>query len=116
MNTDPSTTASPEASPGTRPPVVCTLTTREMAGQKLEWTDIAAIALRRQRIKNGVTSYFALENAGAVEDLARREQSCCGSWLHIETSREGGELRLQLTSTNPDGLGIIMSMAGFDAP
>ena len=92
------------------PPVVCTLTTKALAEQTLEWNDISPMALSSVALPNGARSTFALTHAEAVEDLAAREMSCCGSWISISTERTH-VLTLELTTTNPDGVELIQSIA-----
>ena len=97
------------------PPVVCTLTTKERAQRGLAWTDLGGLALTSHRIDDGVTSTYSLELADQIEDLATLERNCCGSWLTISTTRSGDVITLQLTTSNPDGLEMIESIAGLSA-
>ena len=98
----------------TRPPqpVVCTLTTKELAERSLEWDDLAPVALSREALPDGARATFALADADAIEDLASREMTCCGTWLRIETSRTD-VLEMELTTDNPEGLGLIRAMTGL---
>lgn len=97
------------------PPVVCTLTTKERAQRGLAWTDLGRLALTSRRIDDGVTSTYSLELADEIEDLASLERTCCGSWLTIATVRSADAITLQLTTSNPDGLAMIESIAGLSA-
>lgn len=91
------------------PPVVCLLTTKDRAQRRLEWADLGPLALTRESVAGGVASTFALADAEAVEDLARRELDCCGGWLRITTERAADHLRLVVTTDNPDGVAVIRS-------
>ena len=86
-----------------------------MVEQALSWRDLGASALSRKRIRNGVSTTYDLSLSDAVEDLARQEMSCCGSWLTLTTSREADVIRLEVTSENSDGLAMFVSMAGLGA-
>lgn len=99
----------------TPPPIVCTLSAAELAERGLEWSDLGPLALTSERIDGGIASTYPLEIADQVEDLANRESSCCGTWLSAAVSRVDGVVRLELTTANPDGLAIIVSMAGLDS-
>ncbi len=102
-----------DATIGSPPPVVCTLTTLEMAAQTLEWVDLAPLALSRHDVDGGVASTYPLVLADQIEELASRETSCCGSWLTIAHERGDDEFRLRLTTTNPDGVDLIRSFSGL---
>ncbi len=92
--------------------VACTLSLVELSAQGLEWADLAALSLRSERIDGGVASTYPVEMADAVEDLARRENGCCGSWLSAATERCGEVIRLEVTTENAAGLGVILAMTG----
>lgn len=94
------------------PPIVCTLAPDELTPRVLEFGDLREAALSTERIEGGVGSTYPIELADAVEDLANRESSCCGTWLDIATSRTGATIRLELTTSNPDGVELIMSALG----
>ena len=66
-------------------------------------------------LSNGVATTYSLTVADQVEELASRELSCCRSWLNIATERHDDGLRLALTTTNPEGLAVIMEMSGYAA-
>lgn len=97
----------------TPPPVVCTLTTKGLAERSLEWSDLADHVLTRTAVDGGVTSTYPLAMAGQIEDLANRELSCCGTWLVIDHRRGDEQFHLTLTTTNPEGLGLIRAMSGI---
>ena len=97
----------------TPPPLVCSLTAEDLAGQALEWTDLQAIARSAVPLPSGARSTYHLDHADAIEDLARREVGCCGSWLEIETARTD-VLTVTITSTNPDGVALIRRLTGLD--
>ncbi len=95
------------------PPVVCTLVGGELPTRNLEWNDVAELSLTAEATESGVVSTYPIEIADQIEDLCNREIGCCGSWLDIKTSRLDDVIRLQITTSNPDGLGIIRSIAGL---
>ena len=95
------------------PPVVCTLTTKELATQALEWTDLSPITRSREPLPNGARTTYDLEHADAIEELTHRELDCCGSWLGIETMRSN-VLTLTITTENPEGVALIRTLAGLD--
>ena len=91
---------------------MCTLTTKALVERSLEWSDLRSLALSREALPDGARTTFALADADALEHLASREMSCCGSWLRIETARSD-VFTMELTTDNPEGLGLIRSMAGL---
>ncbi|MFV1990027.1 MAG: hypothetical protein ACC652_04730 [Acidimicrobiales bacterium] len=95
------------------PPVVCTLVDGELSTRGLEWNDVGALSLTAEGIESGVVTTYPIEIADQIEDLCNREIGCCGSWLNIETSRLDQAIRVEITTSNPDGLGIIRSIAGL---
>ena len=95
------------------PLIECSLTGNDMVEQAFSWRELGARALSRERIPNGVSAIYDLSLSDSVEDLARREMSCCGSWLTLITRRESDVIRLEVTSENSDGLAMFVSMAGL---
>ena len=95
------------------PPVVCTLGVKPRAAQQLEWQDLAAVALTADAVENGAVFTFPLDTATAIEELADRERSCCGTWLDIATDRVDGALRVAMTTANRDGVAMIREIAGM---
>lgn len=95
------------------PAITCTLTTDRRIDQQLEWSDLAKHATTCVPIGGGVESEFPLELADQIEDLTERELACCGSWLTIVFHRAVETCRLQLTTTNPEGVDLIRSMSGL---
>lgn len=98
-----------------RPPVVCTLDDEQLVKQGLEWSDLRALSLSAERIDGGVETTYPVELFDQVQDLADRENSCCGTWLATKVSRVGDVVLLELTTANPDGLAVIHRMAGLDS-
>jgi len=92
-------------------PIACSLTTKDATSQFLEWTDLRHHALTATKIDGGAVMIFDAELADRVEDLAAREQSCCG-FLSITTLRSNNEVRLEITADNPDAHSVIEAMAG----
>ncbi len=93
--------------------IVCTLDADEVLGRGLEWADVGALSLTTEHVEGGVAATFPISIAAAIEDLADREKSCCGSWLSTSTERLDDTIRLEITTENPDGLKVILSMSGL---
>ncbi len=93
-------------------PIACSLTTKDATSQFLEWTDLRHHALTATKIDGGAVMTFDAELADSVEDLAARERSCCG-FLSITTLHSDDEVRLEITSDNPDAHPVIEAMAGL---
>jgi hypothetical protein len=94
------------------PPVVCTLTTKALAERSLEWSDIRPMALSNEALPTGARSTYRLADADAIEDLATREISCCGSWLTIKTTRSD-VLTMTVTTDSLEGVDLIRTMTGL---
>ncbi len=93
-------------------PVACTLTTKEQATRAVEWSDLRGRALSATRVEGGVALSFPIELADVVEDLAAREATCC-TFLALATTRRTNDLRLVVTSENPEAGPVIDLVAGF---
>lgn len=98
------------------PPVVCTLTRKELVERGLEWSDLSGLALTSEAIDGGVVSTYPSELADKIDDLVNREMSCCGTWLDSNLVRSDDTVRLELTTSNPEGLGLIRTIAGVFEP
>lgn len=94
----------------TVPAIVCTLKPKELATRRLEWSDLSALAVSFEQLPNGVASSYPLELRDDIEDLVDRERSCCGSWMDSALGEVHGLLRLELTTSNPDGVAVIHAM------
>ena len=94
------------------PAVTCSLTTKALAAQALEWSDAADLAIATVPLPNGSVARYPIAEADRIEDLAAREAGCCGSWMDISTERTETELRLRVTTTNPEGVELIHLMTG----
>ncbi|MEN8238905.1 MAG: hypothetical protein ABFR53_06850 [Actinomycetota bacterium] len=92
-------------------PIACSLTTKDAARQRLEWTDLQRRALTARNIDGGIAMTFGAELADRVEDLAALERSCCG-FLTITTLRSNGEVRLEMTSDNPAAHTVVEAITG----
>ncbi len=55
---------------------------------------------------------FSASMVDAVEDLARRESTCC-AFLTIITSVDDDVLTLDISSENPEALPVISALAGI---
>ncbi len=92
-------------------PISCSLPTVDAARQSLEWLDLRRHAIRTERLDDGIAMTFGVDLADSIEDLADREASCCG-FLSIITTRTESEIRLAVTSQDPDVLPVIELLAG----
>jgi hypothetical protein len=92
-------------------PIACTLSETGAARQSLEWADLSGHAVSSEQLDTGVAMTFEPGMAAAVEDLAAREAACC-SFLSISTTQTDDEVRIEITSDNPDALPMIRSIAG----
>lgn len=92
-------------------PIVCTLPVDAATEQVLEWSAIQHHALAVTAIAGGVRMTLPATMVDGVEDLARRESSCC-AFLTLGTSVIDDVLTLEVTSPNPDALPVIEAMAG----
>lgn len=95
------------------PGLSCSLGPDARANRKLEWVDLAALALSTDRLQHGVVSTFRIELADQIEDLVAKETDCCGSWLDAAIDRADGLLRLELTSSKPEGRAAIHRLSGL---
>ena len=93
-------------------PVVCTLTTKQLAERVVEWSDLHRHALSVARVDGGAALMLPGSLAADVEALAAAERQCC-AFLTITTERIDGLLRLEVTSANPDGRSIAEAIAGL---
>ena len=98
-----------------RKPISCSLTANEAAGQLNEWEQLQRHVLRTETVAGGAALIFDVALAERVEDLAAREVECCG-FLSITTSRSGEELRLEVTSEDPEAAPVIALLTGARAP
>ena len=92
-------------------PVACTLTKKGAVDQAQEWTDLHQHIIGVESVPGGARMSFPIEFESLVADLAHREATCC-AFLDISTSTAGGELVVDVTSTNPEALPVISLLAG----
>lgn len=97
---------------GADSPVACTLTTKQAAGQVVEWGDAQRRATHIAPIEGGVRMTFPATMSEEIADLARREGACC-SFLTLASNVEGDTLTLDVTAANPDGVAVISLLAGI---
>jgi hypothetical protein len=96
----------------TSEPIACTLTTKDAAGQALEWVDLQGVATAVAPLPDGARMTFPASLRAQVEDLADRERTCC-TFLTITTETVDGTLVLDVTSENPEGRPVIAVLAGL---
>ena len=93
-------------------PIACSLPARESRDQIGDWRALSAYRVASERIEGGYAVTFDPEVAPVVENLARREATCC-AFLTIDAARTERGVRLIMTSENPDALPVIeMLVAG----
>jgi len=109
METENENTIHLAAVPGA--PVACTLTTKEAQSQALEWADLQGHAISAEAIEGGARLTLPASLAGQVEDLVRRESSCC-SFLDITMSVHDKELTLDVSSLDPNAQPVIAALSG----
>ena len=80
----------------------------------VEWHDLRDRAHRIERIEGGVAMTAGVELHDAVADLARREAACC-TFLSLSLTRTDDEIRLEITSDNPDAAPVIDLITGAHA-
>ncbi|MEA1902023.1 MAG: hypothetical protein U9N56_00695 [Actinomycetota bacterium] len=96
-------------------PLACTLSSVDVANQGTEWADLRANALASDPIDGGAVMTFPVGMADIVEDLARRERSCC-SFLTITTKNDRDGVRLEITSDHPNAKPVIEAFTGVGRP
>jgi hypothetical protein len=93
--------------------VVCDLSAAELGARATEWRRLLDRAgLGAARVDGGARLWLRPEAAAAVEDLMRREASCCG-FLDFELTTDGDRLRLDITSLASNGDEIAAALAGL---
>ena len=92
-------------------PIACTLTKKGAVNQAQEWTDLHQHVIGVESVPGGARMRFPIEFESLIAGLARREATCC-AFLDINTSTAGGELVVEVTSSNPEALPVIALMAG----
>ena len=97
-----------------RIPIACTLSASDGARQVAEWRELQDLATAAEPLAAGAALIFPEELADRVEDLAAREATCC-AFLTIETSRAGGDVRLEITSEDPEARPVITMLTGVGA-
>ena len=98
-----------------RKPISCSLTANEAEGQLNEWEELHKHVLRTETVVGGAALIFDVSLAERVEDLAAREVECC-EFLSITTSRSSEEVRLEVTSEDPEAAPVIALLTGAPAP
>ena len=93
-------------------PVVCTLSTKQLAERTIEWTDLHRHALSVVQVDGGAALMLPGSLAADVEALAAAERQCC-AFLTITTERLDGLVRIEITSDDPDGRPIAEAIAGL---
>ena len=92
--------------------ISCSLSPDDAAGQAERLTDLRRQAIAAESLEAGAALTFGTELADQVEEFARREAECCGSFLSIETIRTDDGVRLEVTSENPAAHPMIDAMCG----
>jgi hypothetical protein len=92
-------------------PMACTLSTRDAAGQVVEWTDLRDHWIAIEKLEGGTAMTFPVDMADTVEHLAARETECC-RFLSMTTTRSGDEMRLEITSDIREAQAVIAALVG----
>lgn len=92
-------------------PVACTVESSKIALRALNLPDLEGLALSAERIERGAAMTFPAGLEKSLRGLVDQEAQCC-RWLSIDVIRAGDEVRLEMTSDNPDGQPIVESLAG----
>ena len=96
----------------TEEPTACTVTPQQAESHSLAWAQLKNCARAIEPLNGGAVMVFPKELADHVEQLAAQESSCC-SFLAIATHRNGDEIRLEMTASDPDGVAAIVAMVGL---
>jgi len=97
--------------PRKRIPIACTLSVSDASRQATEWIDLQKRATSSESLPDGAALTFPEALADRVEDLASREAACC-AFLTINTTRERGLVRVEVTSEDPDARPVITMLTG----
>ena len=91
-----------------RVPIACTLTVEGAATQLDEWADLGRRALlRSEPTTTGARVWFDAAYRAQVDDLARRESTCC-AFLTIDVEDADDEtVSLSIGSQDPDARPVI---------
>lgn len=67
----------------------CSLNASDLQVRLVEFRDLLARAVSRERTSGHATFWFRREDEASLRDLARRERSCCSFWIfEIERRRD----------------------------
>ena len=94
-----------------RQPIACSLPARESRDQIGEWHALIDHQVMTERVDSGYAVTYHPDVTPVVQDLARREATCCGFLDIVTTSTEHG-IRMVMTSESPDALPVIDLLIG----
>jgi len=92
-------------------PIACTLGSADAAAQAEEWVALRAEALESTAIAGGRRLVLPARLAQQVQDLARREASCC-AFLDLAVSVDDATVSVAITSPDPQAMPVIELLAG----
>jgi hypothetical protein len=92
-------------------PIACSLPARESRNQIGEWQALVEHQVAVHRVNDGFEVVYHADVSDVVEDLAQREEACCG-FLDIVSTRTPSGVRLMVTSPNPDAMPVIELLVG----
>ena len=90
--------------------IACSLDASGAAEQLASWGDLRPALVRTEKADDGARLWFQATATASVEEVARREAECC-SFLGFHLENEGDVVRLDITSENPEGVGVVHLLA-----
>ncbi len=93
-------------------PIVCTMPVEEGREQLLQWADLQSRASEVVAINSGARLILPAAMLDQVEDLMKREASCC-AFLNFDIAVEDEDMTFEVTAPNPDALPVISALVGI---
>ena len=90
--------------------VACSLDATGAAQQLASWAELQPTLVRVQKTDDGARLWFRATAATAVEEVAQREAECC-NFLSFHLEAEADQVRLDVTSEQPDGVAVAQLLA-----
>ena len=94
-------------------PVVCTLTSAQLARRGARWTDaLRRLAVRTDPLADGVS--ITIKGGLPLEELRRLvqfEAECC-KWMNLDLREGPAFSTLTITADTAEGVDVIMRMVG----
>lgn len=93
--------------------VTCTLGVQDAEERLDEWSEMRAQAHSVTVVDGVTTMMFPTDLEEEVRDLATRENSCC-AFLRLTVEADGAGCRLEIRSSEPNGVGMVAMLGGAD--